>query len=168
MAAERPERRPHAERGNEGKSDGRSARDRPGPILPSLRDPDGGPSGTSCSPEDAGIGEGHATADGGRFPGLHLHPAAPSFTTSDPISKKYEQRDEAEPSVAVDSAALIKKLNKTCLNALQAAAGLCLSRTNHSVEVEHWLLKLAEAPDTDLTRIFRHFEVDTVAPASAT
>ena len=30
----------------------------------------------------------------------------------------------------------IKKLNKTCLEALQAAAGLCLSRTNHSVEVD--------------------------------
>src|SRR3954470_24934181 len=63
--------------------------------------------------------------------------------------------------MGIDSGALIKKLNKTCLNALQAAAGLCLSRTNHSVEVEHWLLKLTEIPGTDLTRLFRHFEVDT-------
>ena len=63
--------------------------------------------------------------------------------------------------MGVDSGALIKKLNKTCLNALQAAAGLCLSRTNHSVEVEHWLFKLTEMPNTDLTRLFRHFEVDT-------
>ena len=63
--------------------------------------------------------------------------------------------------MGVDSAALIKTLNKTCLNALQAAAGLCLSRTNPSVEIEHWLVKLVELPDTDLTRIFRHFEVDT-------
>jgi type VI secretion system protein VasG len=63
--------------------------------------------------------------------------------------------------MGVDSAALIKTLNKTCLNALQAAAGLCLSRTNPSVEVEHWLFKLAELPDSDLTRIFRHFEIDT-------
>src|SRR3954469_10506309 len=62
--------------------------------------------------------------------------------------------------MGLDSGALIKKLNKTCLNALQAAAGLCLSRTNPSVEIEHWLSKLAEAPDTDLTRIFRHFEVE--------
>jgi type VI secretion system protein VasG len=52
-------------------------------------------------------------------------------------------------------------LNATCVNALQAAAGLCLSRTNSSVEVEHWLVKLVEAANTDLTRIFRHFEVDT-------
>ena len=63
--------------------------------------------------------------------------------------------------MGLDSGSLIKKLNKTCLDALQAAAGLCLSRTNPSVEVEHWLLKLAETPDTDLTRIFRQFEVDT-------
>jgi type VI secretion system protein VasG len=63
--------------------------------------------------------------------------------------------------MSVDSAALIKTLNTTCVNALQAAAGLCLSRTNPSVEVEHWLVKLAEASNTDLTRIFRHFEVDT-------
>lgn len=62
--------------------------------------------------------------------------------------------------MGLDSGALIKTLNKTCLNALQSAAGLCLSRTNPSVEIEHWLFKLAETPDTDLARIFRHFEVD--------
>jgi type VI secretion system protein VasG len=32
--------------------------------------------------------------------------------------------------MGLDSGALIKTLNKTCLDALQAAAGLCLSRTN--------------------------------------
>jgi type VI secretion system protein VasG len=63
--------------------------------------------------------------------------------------------------MGVDSAALIKTLNKTCLNALQSAAGLCLSRTNPSVEIEHWLVKLMELPDSDLTRIFRNSEVDT-------
>jgi type VI secretion system protein VasG len=36
-----------------------------------------------------------------------------------------------------------------------------VSRTNPSVEVEHWLTKLVEAPESDLTRIFRHFGVDT-------
>ena len=49
--------------------------------------------------------------------------------------------------MSLDSGALIRKLNKACVDALQAAAGLCLSRTNPSVEVEHWLLKLAEPPD---------------------
>ena len=65
--------------------------------------------------------------------------------------------------MGVDSAALIKTLNKTCLNALQSAAGLCLSRTNPTVEVEHWLVKLTELPDSDLVKIFKHFEVNTVA-----
>ena len=46
--------------------------------------------------------------------------------------------------MGVDSGALIKTLNKTCVNALQGAAGLCLSRTNPSVEIEHWLAKLVE------------------------
>ncbi|SIO61688.1 type VI secretion system protein VasG [Singulisphaera sp. GP187] len=62
--------------------------------------------------------------------------------------------------MGVDSGAVIKTLNKTCVNSLQAAAGLCLSRTNYSVEIEHWLLKLTEVHDSDLTRIFRHFEVN--------
>ncbi len=61
----------------------------------------------------------------------------------------------------LESAALIKTLNKTCVDALQAAAGLCVSRTNYNVEVEHWLLKLVEAPNTDLARIFPQCEVDT-------
>jgi type VI secretion system protein VasG len=62
--------------------------------------------------------------------------------------------------MGLDSGSLIKKLNKTCLDALQAAAGLCVSRTNPNVEVEHWLVKLVEAKDTDLSRLFRHYEVD--------
>jgi type VI secretion system protein VasG len=57
--------------------------------------------------------------------------------------------------------ALIAKLNNTCRSSLESAAGLCLSRTNYDVEIEHVFLKLLETPDTDLTRIFRHFEVDT-------
>ena len=64
--------------------------------------------------------------------------------------------------MGVDSGALIKTLNSTCVNALQAAAGLCLSRTNPSVEVEHWLVKLIEAPNTDLTRIFQQMVSPTL------
>jgi type VI secretion system protein VasG len=62
--------------------------------------------------------------------------------------------------MGLNTGALIKKLDKTCLDALQAGAGLCLSRTNPSVEIEHWLFKLSEAPDTDIARIFRYFEVN--------
>jgi type VI secretion system protein VasG len=56
---------------------------------------------------------------------------------------------------------LVGKLNATCRRALEGAAGLCMSRTNYNVEVEHWLLKLMEADNTDLTRIFRHYGVET-------
>ena len=62
--------------------------------------------------------------------------------------------------MSLDTGALIKKLDKTCVDALQAAAGLCLSRTNPSVEIEHWLFKLSEATQTDLVKIYKHFDVD--------
>ncbi|TWU45194.1 Chaperone protein ClpB [Novipirellula aureliae] len=46
---------------------------------------------------------------------------------------------------------LVGKLNDTCRTALEAAAGLCLSRTNYNIEIEHWLLKLLENDRSDLT-----------------
>ncbi len=56
---------------------------------------------------------------------------------------------------------LVGKLNDACRNSLEGAAGLCLSRTNYNVEIEHWMLKLLEASDGDLAAVFRHYEVDT-------
>src|SRR5215510_6742639 len=56
--------------------------------------------------------------------------------------------------------ALIARLDDTCRSALEAAAGLCLSRTNYDVEIEHVFIKLSETPNTDLARILRHFEID--------
>jgi type VI secretion system protein VasG len=61
----------------------------------------------------------------------------------------------------VNLKSLIGTLNDTCRNALEAAAGLCLSRTNYDVEVEHFLLKLVETTDSDLARILRHFEINS-------
>ena len=55
---------------------------------------------------------------------------------------------------------LVGKLNETCRRALESAAGLCLSRTNYTVEAEHWLQKLLETPNTDLTKIFKHYGID--------
>ncbi len=55
---------------------------------------------------------------------------------------------------------LISKLNDTCRNALEAAAGLCLTRTHYDVDIEHIFLKLSEATDTDVQRVLRHYEVD--------
>jgi type VI secretion system protein VasG len=54
---------------------------------------------------------------------------------------------------------LIGKLGETCRKALEQAAGLCLAQTHYEVEVEHFLLKLLETPNTDLQKILRHFEI---------
>jgi len=62
--------------------------------------------------------------------------------------------------ITVDLRALIGKLNDTTRRSLEAATGLCLSRTHYDVEVEHWLLKLLEQTDTDLLAILNHFGVD--------
>jgi type VI secretion system protein VasG len=51
-------------------------------------------------------------------------------------------------------------LNETCQSALQGAAGLCLSRTNYDIELEHLLVKLLEVSDTDLTKILRQYELN--------
>lgn len=55
---------------------------------------------------------------------------------------------------------LIGKLDDTSRRALEGAAGLCLSRTHYDVDIEHFLTKLMEMPDTDLHRIFRHYGID--------
>ncbi len=55
---------------------------------------------------------------------------------------------------------LIGHLNDTTRRALEGAAGLCLSKTNYEVEIEHVLLKLLETPNTDVQRIAAHFGVD--------
>src|SRR5262249_6507658 len=56
--------------------------------------------------------------------------------------------------------ALVGKLNPVCRRALEGAAGLCLSRSNYNVEVEHWLGKLLEATDTHLPRVLKHYSLE--------
>ena len=62
--------------------------------------------------------------------------------------------------VAIDLKSLINRLDDHCRRALEAAAGLTLSRTHYNVEIEHWLIKLAEGTDTDIAAIFRQYDVD--------
>jgi type VI secretion system protein VasG len=62
--------------------------------------------------------------------------------------------------MAINLKSLIGKLNHPTRIALEAAAGLCLSRTHYDVEIEHYLLKLLDATDTDFSRILNHFGVD--------
>jgi len=53
----------------------------------------------------------------------------------------------------VNLKSLVARLNDVTRNALEGAAGLCLSRTNYDVEVEHILAKILEQDDTDLHKI---------------
>ncbi|MFQ5652223.1 MAG: type VI secretion system ATPase TssH [bacterium] len=59
--------------------------------------------------------------------------------------------------IPLDLKTLVSKLNETCRTTLEGAAGLCLSRTHYDIELEHWLVKLLEANNTDVERIARHF-----------
>ena len=52
------------------------------------------------------------------------------------------------------------KVNQTTRDVLEAAVGLCASRTHYEVEVEHYLMKLLDETDSDLQHILRHFGVD--------
>jgi type VI secretion system protein VasG len=60
----------------------------------------------------------------------------------------------------VNLRSLIGKLNRTTRNTLEAAAGLCLSRTHYEVEIEHFLTKLLDATGSDFALVTRHFDVD--------
>jgi type VI secretion system protein VasG len=63
---------------------------------------------------------------------------------------------------SVQLKSLIGKLNDTTRRSLEAAAGLCLSRTHYHVEIEHLLLKLVGETDSDLPLLLRHFGIDFV------
>lgn len=62
--------------------------------------------------------------------------------------------------IKVDIKLLLSKLNTYCNKSLEAAAGLCVSRTHYEVTVEHLMLKLLDIRDTDLTLILNHFGID--------
>jgi type VI secretion system protein VasG len=61
---------------------------------------------------------------------------------------------------AIDLKQLVGRLNEPCRRALEAAAGMTLSRTHYNVEIEHWLLTLADRADSDIAAILRHYEID--------
>ncbi|KER01007.1 type VI secretion ATPase, ClpV1 family [Photorhabdus temperata subsp. temperata Meg1] len=58
------------------------------------------------------------------------------------------------------SAILLSRLNPYCVQALDAAAVLCRTRAQDEITVEHWLLKLLEMGEGDITVIARHYQWD--------
>ena len=55
---------------------------------------------------------------------------------------------------------LIAKLNDATRSALEAAAGLAVSRAHYDIEIEHYLLKTLDSSDNDVASILRHYGVD--------
>ncbi len=55
---------------------------------------------------------------------------------------------------------LIGKVDETARGILEAAAGLCVSRTHYDIEVEHFLLKAIDSSDNDFAFILRQYGVD--------
>jgi type VI secretion system protein VasG len=62
--------------------------------------------------------------------------------------------------MSVNLKSLIGKLNHETRSAVEAAAGICLSRTHYDVEIEHFLMKLLDASDSDAALILKHFSID--------
>jgi type VI secretion system protein VasG len=62
--------------------------------------------------------------------------------------------------MGVNLKALIGKCNNETRMALEAAAGLCLSRTHYDVEIEHYLMKLLDQTDGDCSAILKNFGID--------
>jgi type VI secretion system protein VasG len=62
--------------------------------------------------------------------------------------------------MGVSMRSVISKLNDPTRNALESAAGFCLSRTHYDVEIEHYLMKLLDSADGDLAFIMKHFGVE--------
>ncbi len=60
----------------------------------------------------------------------------------------------------VNLKSLVGRMNDTTRGSLEAAAGLCLSRTHYDIEIEHFLMKLLDRQDSDLHHILKHFGVD--------
>ena len=55
---------------------------------------------------------------------------------------------------------LIGKLNDATRGAMEAAAGLCVSRTHYDIEIEHYLLKVIDSSDNDVALILKQYGID--------
>ena len=62
--------------------------------------------------------------------------------------------------VDIDLKALVGRLNPNCKRALETAAGICVSRTNYEVLLEHVLQPLLEDTNGDVYHILNHYGID--------
>ena len=62
--------------------------------------------------------------------------------------------------VEVNLKSLLARLDRYCSRSLEAAAGLCVSRTNYEVTTEHLMHALIDDATADVQQIFKQFGVD--------
>lgn len=53
------------------------------------------------------------------------------------------------------------KLSPVAYKAIEGATVFCKLRGNPFVELQHWIAQILAAPDSDLHRIVRHYNLDT-------
>jgi len=66
-------------------------------------------------------------------------------------------------------AVLLRRLNPYCARAMEGAASLCQTRAHAEILPEHWLLKLLEQGEGDITVIARRYgwDMDAIWQPSA-
>lgn len=62
--------------------------------------------------------------------------------------------------ISVDLKSLINHLNPFCTTALEGSIGLCASRNQYEVNLEHVLLKTLDHPLSDVMIILSHFDIE--------
>jgi type VI secretion system protein VasG len=60
----------------------------------------------------------------------------------------------------ISRSSLFGKLNPLGYKAVESATTFCRMRGNPYVELVHWIAQLIQSPDSDLSRIIRHYEID--------
>jgi len=66
----------------------------------------------------------------------------------------------------ISRSASFGKLSPVAYKAIEGATVFCKLRGNPFVELHHWLAQILNAPDSDLHRIVRHYELDASALAA--
>lgn len=74
------------------------------------------------------------------------------------LEPEYIRKERAD--MESQSAVLLRRLNHYCARALEGAASLCQTRAHAHIMPEHWLLKLLEQGEGDLTVLARRYEWD--------
>ena len=62
--------------------------------------------------------------------------------------------------LTVDIKSLLMRLNDYSAAAMQAAAGLCVSRTHYEITIEHFMAKLFDNPNSDWPLAFARLKID--------